>query len=531
VRRRQCGDCGRAFKTYGPEGKKLSILLALLLSLEAAPGCVLGQSASAALGGIVPGGLSASQRVVYASTIAVATGGQAVTPGNSAIGDTDSATALNAVLAAGNTKLILDSGYALSKSLVLYSGDTLECVSRMDGVIMMVNSNATPVINAHQNPPTVASGTGGYLVSNQTDQHIAIRHCTLNANSTQAVTGNNVLGTPHAVNPATGLFVYGAEMVGVEDLMFDDDDVYDTGAFVTLFANDSHVSLTRNFFHQPAPVVAKKNTDGPHFVGPDRYIYEVGNTIVAGDDSLPFNADDGNRTGSGDPNAPYVANFVKWGWITDVFVDNNSIDGSSFGLRLYSATELLDRIEISNTSGIVCGNTAELAKVGPHNLGNGNIGTIRIDGWQVATTGACNSYSQHYNFVITSNYTSLQINGLQITNPGVNWPVITHNVVAPGILSLRNWDLSTPSSSAFSVVSFTGGSAPQVAASGMQWLDNSNNTGTFFAGTVVPSVLTCSNYSGPDRLLASGFAPVVKNGDCFTNSYPLRRDLPKPGIQ
>jgi hypothetical protein len=521
VRRWQCGG---EFKTRGPEGKKLAILLALLLFLAVAPACALGQLASAAVPAGLPGD-GGSQRVVYASTISGATGGQAVTPGSSATGDTDSAVALNTLLAAGNTKLILDSGYALSKSLVLYSGDTLECVSRLDGVIMMAGSNATPVINAHQNAPTAASGTGGYLVSNQADRHIAIRHCTLNANSTQAVTGNNVLGTPHAVNPATGLFVYGAEMVGVEDLVFDDDDVYDTGAFVTLFSNDSHVSLTRNSFHQPIPVVAKKNTDGPHFVGPDKYIYEVGNTIVAGDDSLPFNADDGNRTGSGDPNAPYVANFVKWGWITDVFVDNNSIDGSSFGLRLYSATELLDRIEISNTSGVVCGNTAELTKLGPNNLGNGNIGTIRIGGWQVATTGACNSYSQPYNFVITSNYSSLQINGLQISNPGVYWPVITHNVVAPGILSLRNWDIDTPSSSAFSIVTFTGGSAPQIAASGMQWLDNMSNTGTFFAGGVVPSVLTCSNYSGPNRLLASGFTPTVENGDCFTNSYPHRRDL------
>jgi hypothetical protein len=98
---------------------KLAVLLVLLLFLEVAPGYALGQLTSAALGDTVPAGLpgggSGSLRVVYASTITGAIGGQAVTPGSSATGDTDSAAALNALLAAGNTKLILDSGYALKK--------------------------------------------------------------------------------------------------------------------------------------------------------------------------------------------------------------------------------------------------------------------------------------------------------------------------------------------------------------------------------------------------------------------------------
>ena len=107
--------------------------------------------------------------------------------------------------------------------------------------------------------------------------------------------------------------------------------------------------------------------------------------------------------------------------------------------------------------------------------------------------------------------------GMHYTNPGSTNPIINHTAGAVGILSLRDWDINTQSSSFTIGVDLAGGTVSQFALSGTNW--NDAGTGHLVGGSVVPTFITCSSYAGPNRLLASGFAPSIQNGDCFTNTY------------
>jgi hypothetical protein len=322
----------------------------------------------------------------------------------------------------------------------------------------------------------------------------------------------------HTVDPKAGVFVVGVHFVGVDNLLFDHNEVYDSGTFSAFFSNVTYARVTNNYVHEPRPLIPLKFTDGLHFIGPDSFLWIQNNRVNAGDDSIALNADDGNRPGSGDPNyANSQFAGVRWGWITDAHIDNNTLDEAFFGLRLYSATELIDRVSVTNTSGTVCGTTASLQRLAK--LGDGNFGKIRIDGWTLQTDGTCDNYKLPYNFVVSSDYTDLQISHVSIANPRADWPIYDQTHGAGGTLSLRDWDLNTNTSTLSRVVVLEGGTVRQLAVSGMNWLDQPRNTGSFFSGSVIPSVFTCSNYAGPGRLFASGFGPPVKNGDCFMTTY------------
>jgi hypothetical protein len=465
---------------------------------------------------LMPYSAGGSAKVVYASTLSGVTGGQAVAPGSSASGDTDSASALNTVLAAGNTKLILDSGYALSTSLVLYSGDTLECVDRSDGVIMMTASNSTPIINAHQNAPTTASGTGGFLPSNIVDNHIRVSGCTVNANATEAVTGTNSSSVLHGATPG-GLFAYSLFFAGVNDVLIDNNDFYDSAAFNILYTNATNVRITNNTVHQPTPLVMFRFTDAIHCIGPCQFVWIQNNSVMSDDDAIALNADDGNRTGSGDVNATYIPAFVQWGPILDFHIDNNTADYAARILRLYSASELIDRVEVTNMNGTSCG--GQLGTI--QNLvalGVGNVGTVKIDGWKLQSDNTCNNYGADSNIVIGIKFNNIELDHVSFSNPAANYPILALVGGTGGNLVLRDWNVQTSTSTFSELVDFLGGTFGNVTASGFTWND-SIGTGSVFAGAQVPPIMTCSNYAGPNLLLAGGFAPAIQNGDCFTNSY------------
>jgi hypothetical protein len=473
------------------------------------------------------GGGGGSQKVVYASSIAGVTGGQAVIPGSSATGDTDSAAAINAAIAGGNVDLEVDSGFALSAHLSLSSNTTIHCIAPQFGFIMLPSANDSVIKNAHPTAPTTASGTGGFLVSNQGDSNITIRGCTLNDNATQSVTGSNPSGTAHTTNPTTGLIVVGTQLISVNGVTFDHNNTYDSGAWSMVYSNDSNVVITNNLVQQPiisGALVAQKNTDGIDLVGPDQFVFENGNNITAGDDSIVIAAQGDNfndcTSGSGGFFAATQLPGMAFGPITDVHVDNSYLTANTyFGLRIQSNTELVDRVSLTNTSGFTGADTAQIQHY-TSCPSTGNIGKVIIDGWNLQPSGLFNPFAFDWNFLLDASFADLQIKGVTIANPEVNWPVITLEGGTSGTLSLRDWDLNTQSSFFSNVIAITGGTVGQIAASGMNWFDASGDTASFFSGSVVPSILTVSNYAGPNRLLASGFSPTIKNGDAFTNTFP-----------
>lgn len=456
-----------------------------------------------------------STTTVYASSIAGA-GTATVAPGSSAVGTTDKAAAFNTALATGNKQIIVDGQYALSTSLVMYSGDAIVCTPG-NGFIMQTGSNATPIVNAHPNAPTATTTTGGYTVSNQTDKNLLVRGCIINANSTEAVTGTQG-GVQHKYNPATGLWVVGVQFIGVIGVVFDSNELYDAATYGFMGSNDTANWVRNNYIHFPTPIVHSKNTACVQYVGPATLLWIDTNRLQCGDDSIALNADDGNRPGSGDSNSPYGSwPGTKWGTINHAHADNNIFDASFFGFRILSAAEIADDITVTNTTGNLCGNTFTMQSAYP-SIGAGNVGTVTVNGWNVPTDGTCNDFAQPFNFDITENYKNVTLANIQLT-PGINWPILTHNVMTPGTLSLRGWDILSPSLTGFSLVSFTGGALPNIQANSLQWTDNASNAGSVFLGTATPGSINVSNYAGPNRLLGAGFAPVISNGDAFTNTY------------
>ena len=458
-----------------------------------------------------------SQRVVYTSTLLGTFGDAIVAPGSTTTG-TDHAAALNAALSGGNVRLVVDGQYGLSTSLVVSSNTAVECLPGM-GFIMQPASNLPMFVNAHPNAPTTSNGASGYLPSNITDNYIAFRGCIFNFNSTQAVTGTDPLyGTAHHVSAITGKWVFGFQFLGVSHLDISNNETYDSGAYSVGISNVEWVNFSNNLVHEPLPLVAFKNTDGFHIVGPGQFIYVNNNHLNAGDDSIALNADDGNNPAAGDPNGTY-ANFTgwKWGTITDAHMTGNTLDYALSGIRLFSGFSPMDRIYINDTSGSTQTGSLNIANYPP--LGAGVMHHVTVDNWDVQPDGS-NTEGATAVISVSSNIDSLSVCGLHYIHPLVNWPIIGISSTV-GILRACNWEVDTTSSS-FSSAIATGGTVSNFALDGISWLDNTSGTAPFVSGSSVPGVITVSNYAGPgpSRLLATGYAPAIENGDAFTNTYP-----------
>ena len=458
---------------------------------------------------------SGSQRVVYTSVLLGTTGDAIVAPGSSTTG-TDRAASLNAALNGGNVRLVVDGQYGLSTSLIVGSNTAIDCLPGQ-GFIMQPASDLPMFVNAHPNGATTSNGTGGYLPSNITDSYLSFHGCVFNFNSTQAVTGTDPLyNTPHHVSAKTGKWVLGFQLLGVSHLDISDNETYDSGAYNVAMSNVQYVTFNRNIVHQPLPLVAFKNTDGFHIVGPAAFVDLNDNHINAGDDSIALNADDGNVPVGADPNASYVT-WAGWqnGNITNVTLDGNTLDYSISGVRFYTGTSLVDQIAIRNTSGST--KTGSMFLSNNAAMGPGNIGRVAVDDWNVQPDGS-NTEGVSDVIGVTSAVSSFSVCNLHYAHPLVNWPIFS-NTGTIGMFRACNWQIDTTASS-FATAFNTAGAINSMALNGISWIDNATNTAPFINGTTVPATITVSNYTGPNRLLASGYTPTYKNGDAFTNTYP-----------
>lgn len=456
---------------------------------------------------------SAISALYYASRVS----GTAALPiadcarGASSTGLTDSWAALNAITSAGGNDLEVDGCFALSAALNVGSNTTIHATIPGAGFIMLPASNAPVLQNDNLNAPTTSSGTGGYLVSNQADSNIRVLEVMLNANSLQAVTGS---GSPaHKFSPA-GLLVFCTNFVGVNLLTLQGNTCYDSGAFQFFFSNDSNVYVQNNTASPLLPIVAEKETDCIHFIGPDEYIFNQNNTLTCGDDSVAYNADDGNRGGDAS-----IASYVKWGPIQHVHDTDNLIVNSYNGLRFYSGSELIDDVTVTNFHGNACGIVGQFDAYTTY--GNGNLGTIKIDGWNLPTTWACNPYGlTPVDINLSAAFVNFDFGGLQITNPTTTAPILAVDGAGTnGLLSIHDWKISTQSTTTTNVVELSGSEVRALSLFGNTWDDPSGNSGTFVSGSTVPTRITCSGYDGTRAPLAPGFIPSVENGDCFTNAY------------
>lgn len=454
-----------------------------------------------------------SKRIIYTSQLLGTFGDAVVAPGGAGTLGTDRAAAINAALSGGNVWLIVDGQYSLSTSLVLASNTKIDCLPG-NGFIMRTAANAPVLVNKNPASPTTSDGTSGFLPSNITDQNIAITGCILNMNSVVSVTGTSPDAAAHKVCAVTNVICMGTQFLGVSGLLIANNEVYDTGMWAVAFSNITNFKITNNYIHQTLPLTAK-NTDGIHCIGPCTYGQIIGNRIVSDDDSIALNADDGNSPGTSDAFSSYVPAAWKWGQITNINIDNTFLDNAGFGFRLLSTTDLIDAITIRNTKGAVgtrggiIGNT--------YGTSNGVFGTIIIDDWYVAMPTAGGAASGHW--VIQGTVPNLEVNHVQLTNMGSNESIVY--VYAGGItnLAMHDWNINNASGTDMTSLVITNGLVVNLTMSGINYVPPMGGTGTVLSGTTVPIGVTISNYSGPNRLLASGYLPTYLNGDAFTNLY------------
>lgn len=460
-----------------------------------------------------------SQKVVYASKLAGVTTGVAVIPGSTASGCTTSDTQLNAALLNGNVDLEIDSGFCLANPLVLYSNTTLHCVAPEFGVIMAQNSNNNTFINAHQNrPTTVSSTTHGFLVSNITDQDITISGCTINSNSVNAVTE----ATHRYQNgTSTGQALMGVQMLGITNFKLINNLIYDTPTWGVLVSNANGVTLQNNRRQSPTPLVQNKNDDGFDMIGPINNVNLSQNYSQTGDDAFCICAD-GVQDASNSGDTTYYPHYhpipFNNGPVTNVLADGLFCDASINCYDLLSTTELIDRVQLDNTNGTVNSIPFRVTKYnGLGSAGLGNVGSVRVDGWNVQPTQSGGVFTLSDHFDLDVNASNLAFSHITEDDPVDGYPIFYQRSGALLNLSINGIEINNTTGTAATYVLQTAAGTSNPVISNVAWTSNGN--GKLLGGAVVPAVVTVSNYEGPNAVLDSGYAPAVQNGDAFTNTY------------
>lgn len=453
---------------------------------------------------------STSQKVVYTSQIPSVVSDADVTCGmlgysactDSSYG-TDEAAAINAVLSGGNIHLIVDGQYSLSTSLIVYGNTFISGARPTDGFIMRPGSNATVIVNAHQNAPTTSAGSipegktygPGYLVSNVTDTNIAIESLILNANSLNATTDSSHKGPTSACCTVFGILFEGVSNVSVRHIS-----MWDTPTFGIYFLNASDIRIDGSTIQNPDVYDNyAKNTDCIHFTGPDEYIWITNEHLTCGDDSIALNADDGTTVS---------------GPINDVTEDNIFLDGSQLGPRIISMAAPVTRIHFHHFYGKTYRDYLNIdtdPSGYPTNNDGGYVGTVDASDFSVTRMLLNPATENNTDVQIAATSDSITLSGFQIDNPSVaggdtgyvlhvwSWPVSQ--------LNLRDWQINDPNGdNSLSPLVELDSAVTNLNTDGMNWIDASGGSGYFFGGSINPSNSSLGGFTGPTaREFAAGF--------------------------
>lgn len=449
-----------------------------------------------------------------------------VAPGSSSTGSKDNASVFTAALAGGNKKITVNGAYAVGSTIPLPSGSEIDCTPgsgfiELAGTDAPMFMNATSIATPTACAANVADGNGGFIVSHQCDKNITIKGCILNFNSAQSVTNPD-----HKTSPA-GFWITGVQMLGVDNLQFIGNTTYDSPTYNFAVNNVSNFKFNENTILEPLTgglPTTGKNTDGLHVDGPAIYGQENNNTLTTGDDAIALNADDGYRPGTGCSCAMVAYPGWTWGPINNVSAEGNVFVNAYSGVRLLSSISRLDEVHLNNNTGTVM----DMILLLDHEFypGVGNFGSVDVNNLDVQR-GSFSGPSEHPgNIYLQGNIGQLTFNGLKIHDVQTARPEILQSEGTIGNLHFTGTDIANPTgvqnSSAWFVLN-TGVSNLNVSSTSLT--DAANNSGALIGGLVIPSTITASGYNGPNRLLFPGFAPAIKNGDAFTNTYPAGKTV------
>lgn len=301
-----------------------------------------------------------SARVVFTSSLCVSDADLAM---DSTTFGTDQAAKLQSLLDLAQTApllLVWDGAYSVSTTLKVRSNTTIRVLPNC-GAISRSNSNRSIIQNIGR----------GMAITTPADVNIEIDGGIWNGNG-----ANN--GGTNAIDGATFVF----DFIAVENIKLRGFEVRKSPKFAVRIANVKKYLVEDFTIDQSVNAVV--NSDGVHINGP-----AASGTIRNGriyncfDDSISITSDDSFGAGYDANNRGY-----SYGPITDLLVDNITIDCKLYGMRLLSGGSLIDRVTFRNIKGKTIGywlvidnytDPSQVVLTGPGNIGTVNIEDISVE--------------------------------------------------------------------------------------------------------------------------------------------------------
>jgi hypothetical protein len=298
---------------------------------------------------------------------------------NSVTFGTDNTTAIQNVLDKAKHSPITvywDGKYSVT-GLKIYSNTTL-IVNAGCGAILRNHSDKSILMNASQS------------FGAEKDSNIVISGGIWNGNYYNRLIPRGAQSKGDSISGLVGCFRF----YGVDNLIVRDAILYKPATYALAAANVTHV-LYENIIVDvgPDPLI---NNDGLHIDGNSQYGVIRHCIINAHDDAIGLNADDlylhwynGKSDRNGISTKGLFYSEKSAGPISDILIDDITLNSSLFGIRILSGKSRVDRITIRNIKGYTQG-YAMVVDNYQHNpemltwAGPGNIGTINVEDIDVA---------------------------------------------------------------------------------------------------------------------------------------------------
>lgn len=268
-----------------------------------------------------------------------------------------------------------DGKYSVT-GLKIYSNTTIIANSGC-GAILRNHSDRSIFINA------------GQSFGSQKDSNIVISGGIWNGNYYNPEIPRGAQSKGDSITGLVGCFRF----YGVDNLIIRDAILYKPATYALAAANVTHV-LYENIIVDvgPDPLI---NNDGVHIDGNSRYGVIRHCILNCHDDAIGLNADDlylhwyngKNDRNSASSKGVFYSEAAA-GPISDILIDDITLNSSLFGIRILSGSSRVDRITIRNIKGYTKG-YAMVVDNYQHNpeivtwAGPGNIGTINIEDFDV----------------------------------------------------------------------------------------------------------------------------------------------------
>jgi hypothetical protein len=322
----------------------------------------------------------------------------------------DHAAAIQAALASG--KVVMIEHFYLTSGNQVPSGAHI--IFRGKGKLKLTDGANRPIL---QNTNWQKTGWDGSTYG--VDTNITIEGLNIDGNqANQAHTGSG---------PYAGEYTSGVRFFGVTNLALRKTRVFQAKTFGIWLCSIDGLTVDDMYFDQYMGG-APANQDGLHINGPARNIQITNVRGTTNDDMIALNADDGALGAN-----------VTSGTIRNVLIDGVTMIGCLNGIRVLSATSVIDQIAIRN----ITGTTRDVAvNCSPFGIGSGNIGTVSVDGVDVQCANGFAGADYYAVIALDGRIQNVSLRNIKKSNAADDRPtVLVTSEANIGVLSIDGMDI------------------------------------------------------------------------------------------